>query len=269
MLDAHMIDAVIGLPLNIFYGAGVPACLLILKKKRPADRRDKVLFVYAARHYRELSNKNKLRPQDIMRILVHYHAYGDAAKATKLVKQHSTRLQGVVTTQEAEDVARLMVEYEEFEEAVTNSKIDLAGVEAEIGKAKNKTEREKGERAKAKIEKALEKPRKKLAERDEQIAEVRKLAEEDRHAIETVGQELVALYADPVELGKHARVVEMAEIEENECNLNIPRFVDTFEPEEKIDVNAVLRELDEAEAARQEAEGELRKLLKEVGYGIK
>jgi type I restriction enzyme M protein len=267
ILDAHMIDAVIGLPLNIFYGAGVPACLFILNKKRPAARRDKVLFVYAARHYRELSNKNKLRPQDVMRILVHYHAYGDAAKATKLVKQHSTRLQGIVTAQEAEDVARLMVEYQEFEDAVTTLQVDVAAAEAEIAKAKNKTEKDKLEKAKVKIEKSLEKPRKKLAERDEQIAEVRKLANEDRHAIETTGQELVALYSDPMELGKHARIVDMVEIEENECNLNIPRFVDTFEPEEPIDVNGVLKELDEAESGRQKADRELRKLLKEADYG--
>ena len=266
MLDAHMIDAVIALPLNIFYGAGVPACLLILNKKRPAARREKVLFVYAARHYRELSNQNKLRPQDVMRILVHYHAYGDAAKATKLVKKHSTRLQGVVTTQEAEDVARLTVEYQEFEVAVTNLQIDHATADADIAKAKNKTERDKFEKAKAKIEKSLEKPRKKLAERDETIAEVHKLAEEDRHSIESTGQELIGLYAEPVELVKHARVSEFAEIEENEHNLNIPRYVDTFEPEKPIDVKSVLEELDLVETARQKAEKDLRKLLREAGY---
>jgi type I restriction enzyme M protein len=266
MLDARMIDAVIGLPLNIFYGAGVPACLLILNKKRPAARRDKVLFVYAARHFRELSNKNKLRPQDVMRILVHYHAYGDAAKATKFVKHNSTRLQGIVTAQEAEDVARLMVEYQETEDAVTTLQVDLAAAEAKVTKAKNKTEKEKLEKAKARIERSLEKPRKKLAERDEQIAEVRRLAQEDRHAIETTGQELVALYADSMELAKHARVVEIAEIEQNECNMNIPRFVDTFVPGERIDVNAVLTELDEAQAARSKAGHALRRLMKEVGY---
>ncbi len=266
MLDARMIDAVIGLPLNIFYGAGVPGCLLILNKDRPAARRDKVLFVYAARHYRELSNKNKLRPQDVMRILVHYHAYGNASKATKLVKQHSTRLQAIVTAQEAEDVARLTAEYQEFEDRVTTLQIDLAAAETELTKPMNKTERSKAEQAVGRVEKALEKPRKKLEERDEQIAEVRKLAAEDRHAIETTAQELVALYADPVELGKHARVVDMAEIEENECNLNIPRFIDTFEPEERIDVNVVLKELEMAESARQDAEQELRELLKGVGY---
>ena len=80
LLESRLIDAVISLPLNVFYGAGVPACLLILRKQRPRERRDQVLLIYAARHYRELSAQNELRPQDVMRMLVHYHAYGDAAK---------------------------------------------------------------------------------------------------------------------------------------------------------------------------------------------
>jgi type I restriction enzyme M protein len=92
ILDSRFLDAVIGLPLNIFYGAGVPACLLLMNKNRPQERQDKVLMIYAARHYRELSNKNQLRPQDLMRILVHYHAYGDAAKAETLAKAHCDRL---------------------------------------------------------------------------------------------------------------------------------------------------------------------------------
>jgi len=54
LLDARLIDAVISLPLNVFYGAGVPACLLILRKERPPERSDQVLLIYAARHYREL-----------------------------------------------------------------------------------------------------------------------------------------------------------------------------------------------------------------------
>ena len=75
------------------------------------------------------------------------------------------------------------------------------------------------------------------------------------------------MYAAPAELGRHARVVEMSEIEENEYNLNIPRYVDTFEPEEPIDVNDALRELEAAEKERQAAERELRRLLEGVGYG--
>lgn len=84
LIEARLVDAVIALPLNIFYGAGVPACLLILKKQRAKRHRDKVLLVYAARHFRELSAQNELRPQDVMRILVHYQAYGEAANVTAL-----------------------------------------------------------------------------------------------------------------------------------------------------------------------------------------
>jgi type I restriction enzyme M protein len=80
LLDGRLIDAVISLPLNVFYGAGVPACLLILRKQRPEKRCDQALLIYAARHYRELAAQNELRPQDVMRMLVHYHAYGDAAR---------------------------------------------------------------------------------------------------------------------------------------------------------------------------------------------
>jgi N-6 DNA Methylase len=60
LLDARLIDAVISLPINVFYGAGVPACLLILRKQRPPERRDQVLLIYAARHYRELSGSADL-----------------------------------------------------------------------------------------------------------------------------------------------------------------------------------------------------------------
>ena len=103
----------ISLPLNVFYGAGVPACLLILRKERPAARRDKVLLVYAARHYRELSAQNELRPQDVMRILVHYQAYGDAAKVPSLV----ARAQQVVSASRStrarkRRVGRLEAEYQ-------------------------------------------------------------------------------------------------------------------------------------------------------------
>ena len=81
-----------------------------------------------------------------------------------------------------------------------------------------------------------------------------------------VGEELVALYADPDELLKHARVVGLDEIEENEFNLNIPRYVDTFEPEPRVEVKDALKALRDAEAAAKSVEIELERLLSEVGY---
>src|SRR5207253_6778147 len=125
LLDARLIDAVISLPLNVFYGAGVPACLLILRKQRPKARHDQVLLVYAARHFRELSAQNELRPQDVMRILVHYHAYGDAAKVPDLVAEHSGRIREQITRRELEEVERLEAEYHEHT-------AKLARIDAEI-----------------------------------------------------------------------------------------------------------------------------------------
>jgi type I restriction enzyme M protein len=125
-------------------------------------------------------------------------------------------------------------------------------------------DRTKAEKDVARLSKTVEKLRAKLAERDERIAEAQKQAAEEREAITVVGQELVAMYADPAVLGKHARVVDRVEMEENEFNLNIPRYVDTFEPEEPIDVNQALEELEEAEKERQAAEKVLRGLLSEI-----
>jgi type I restriction enzyme M protein len=266
LLDARLIDAVIALPLNIFYGAGVPACLLILNRRRPKERRDKLLLVYAARHYRELSNKNQLRPQDVMRILVHYHAYGDAAKAARLVKLQGNRLQEVIDRDEAEEVARITAEHQPTADKLAAAEADLADAEKALAAAAGKAERTRVEKRIAQLTRTAERLRKNLAERDERIAEAKKRAAEERQAIEAVGRELIAVYADPAELGKHARVVDLAEVEENEHNLNIPRYVDTFEPEEPIDVNQALAELEEADTARQTAERQLRKLLKGVGY---
>src|SRR5439155_5830980 len=112
LLESRLIDAVISLPLNVFYGAGVPACLLILRKQRPAARRDQVLLIYAARHYRELSAQNELRPQDVMRMLVHYHAYGDEAKVRGLVAEHRQRLAKQVALRGEDEEGRLQAEYQ-------------------------------------------------------------------------------------------------------------------------------------------------------------
>jgi type I restriction enzyme M protein len=68
------------------------------------------------------------------------------------------------------------------------------------------------------------------------------------------------------DVGKHARVVEIAEIEENEFNLNIPRYVDTFEAEPHVEVEDALKALGKAQHGLAEAEDSLRNLLKAVGY---
>ena len=65
---------------------------------------------------------------------------------------------------------------------------------------------------------------------------------------------------------RFCRVVDMQEIEENDFNLNISRYIDTLEPEKPIDVKAELDKLWAAEKARDEAAARMNALLKEMGY---
>ena len=70
-------------------------------------------------------------------------------------------------------------------------------------------------------------------------------------------------YAD---VEKYARVVPLAEIEQKDWNLNISRYVDTAEEEERIDVAEAVRRLRELEGERMEAEAEMNRYLAELGY---
>lgn len=72
-IDKGYLEAVIGLPSNLFYGTGIPACILVLNKAGAAERKH-VLFINADREYREGKAQNHLRPEDIDKIV---HAYRD------------------------------------------------------------------------------------------------------------------------------------------------------------------------------------------------
>ncbi len=266
LLESRLIDAVISLPLNVFYGAGVPACLLILRRQRPPERHAKVLLVYAARHYRELSNQNELRPQDVMRILVHVQAYGDAAKLPELVARHSGRIREQINAREHDEVERLQTEYADVAARLAKLETEVAEKRAELEKLTGKTAGHKAEAALAKLESQRDKAAVKIAERDEKIAESRRRAEDDRRDVEAVGKELGTLYGDPDELIKHGRVVGLDEIEENEFNLNIPRYVDTFEPESRVPVKDALKALGDARERLEAAETALSNMLKGIGY---
>ncbi len=70
-IDKGYLEAVIGLPSNLFYGTGIPACILVMNKAGAKDRKH-VLFINADREYREGKAQNYLRPEDIDKIV---HAY--------------------------------------------------------------------------------------------------------------------------------------------------------------------------------------------------
>ncbi len=72
-------------------------------------------------------------------------------------------------------------------------------------------------------------------------------------------------YIERKDVDKYAHCASLEEIKENDYNLNIPRYVDTFEEEEEIDIRAVMKEIKELEAKRDELDKEIAVYLKELG----
>jgi len=183
------------------------------------------------------------------------------------VKAHSDRIRKQIDLRVEDEVGRLMAEYQPSADKLAALVAELESIRSQLEAAKTKSEKAKFEAAIAKVEKQREKLIAEITERDERIAEFRLQAESDRADVQKVGEELQKLYADPDELLKHTRVVGIDEIAENDFNLNIPRFVDTFEPEPRLEVKQALQALLDAKKAANEAETELSRRLREIGYG--
>ena len=140
LVEENLLDAVVGLPVNLFYGTGIPAAILIFKKGKP-DRT--VIFIDASQEYEDGKNQNRLNAEHIEKIVATYKA-----------------------------------------------RLDLSG---------------------------------------------------------------------------YAYVADNDDIEENDFNLNITRYVDTFEEEEKIDIRAVQKKIDEIDAELSQVHEQMAGYLKELG----
>lgn len=139
--EKNYLDAVIGLPANLFYGTSIPTCVLVFKKCREDDQ--DILFIDASKDFEKVKNQNKLRPEDI--------------------------------------------------------------------------------------------------------------------------EKIVNTYASREEIEKYSHKATLEEIEENDFNLNIPRYVDTFEEEEPIDLDEVVDELEKIEAEMEKVDAEIKKYCDELG----
>lgn len=96
--DDDVIEAIISLPQGLFYGTGIPACVLVCNKNKPDHLRNKVLFINADREFAEGKNQNKLRPEDIEKIdTIFSHKreipkYSRLVDASKIVDKHDYNL---------------------------------------------------------------------------------------------------------------------------------------------------------------------------------
>lgn len=85
MLKADVIEGVISLPPQLFYGTGIPACIIVLNKNKPDDLKNKVFFINADKDFAEGKKQNTLRPEDIEKIDFVFTTKTIEAKYSKLV----------------------------------------------------------------------------------------------------------------------------------------------------------------------------------------
>jgi type I restriction enzyme M protein len=106
--NKNYLDAVIGLPANIFYGTSIPTCILVFKKckENPND----ILFIDASQHFEKVKTQNVLRPEHIDKIIDTYRQRKEEEKYSKkaslqLVAENDYNLNipRYVDTFEAED----------------------------------------------------------------------------------------------------------------------------------------------------------------------
>lgn len=85
ILEADLLEAVIGLPSSLFYGTGIPAALLLFNRNKPAGRRGRVLFLDASKDFQAGKKQNKLQPAHIARTVAAFRAYEDVEGYSRVV----------------------------------------------------------------------------------------------------------------------------------------------------------------------------------------
>ena len=115
----NYIDAIIGLPANIFYGTSIPTCILVMKKCRKDD--DNILFIDASKEFEKVKTQNKLREDHIRKIIETYRNRAEIEKYS-----HCASLQEIKDNGYNLNIPRYVDTFEEEEE------IDIKAVMAEI-----------------------------------------------------------------------------------------------------------------------------------------
>lgn len=142
-INDDLIEAVIGVPSNIFYGTGIPAAILVLNKNKSEERKGKILFIDGSNDFVKDGNKNKLRDEDIEKIVSTFDAFEDVEKYATVVdietiKENDCNLnisRYVDTTEEEEqvDIQKVLGEIVELEKKEAKTKEKLNEYLKELG----------------------------------------------------------------------------------------------------------------------------------------
>lgn len=115
ILKKGYIKAIIGLPANLFYGTGIPACIILLDKEN-AEQRKGVFMIDASKGFVKDGNKNRLREQDIRKITDVFEDFVEVPKFSRMVSMteiadakndYNLNIPRYIDTQETEDIQDL------------------------------------------------------------------------------------------------------------------------------------------------------------------
>ena len=118
LIDENLLDAVVGLPSNLFFGTGIPAAILVFRRDKPDDT---VLFIDASREFQNGKNQNRLRGEDIAKIAKTYRERQNVDKYA-----HLATLGDIRTNDYNLNIPRYVDTFEE------EAEIDLRAVQSEI-----------------------------------------------------------------------------------------------------------------------------------------
>jgi type I restriction enzyme M protein len=143
ILEEDLVEAIIGLPANLFYGTGIPACIIILNRNKEAHKQGKVLFVDGSKDYQEGKNQNVLRDGDLEKIVHAYDTWEDVEKYCRVVELEEIKANDfnlnitryIDSTEEEEqiDVAEALRKLRELEKEREGVELVMSGYLKELG----------------------------------------------------------------------------------------------------------------------------------------
>jgi type I restriction enzyme M protein len=145
LIEENLLDGVIGLPANLFFGTGIPAAILVFKRNKEGES---VLFIDASREYHAGKNQNRLRQQDIEKIARTYQERQTVEKYAYLASPDEIRendynlnIPRYVDTFEEEDeidIQAVQEEIDALEEELAGIKSKMSGYLEELGFAETR-----------------------------------------------------------------------------------------------------------------------------------
>lgn len=135
VIEENLLEAVIGLPANLFFGTGIPAAILIFNKGK--GKNEDVLFIDASAHFESAKNQNKLRDSDIEHIVKTYRDFSDGKLESGITEEKFSYVAKFEEIKENDFNLNIPRYVDTFEE---EPEVDIASVQAEIDRLETELE---------------------------------------------------------------------------------------------------------------------------------